>query len=301
MKGLFFVLCLVLIFSMLGCSNDVEPPVVRNGVWARLSEQLNNDPSTPAGFNTIRAGVTYGTVQTYTYFSNTTGANRSVNIFTPPYFDPSQTYPVLYLLHGIGGTHTEWMGGQPNEIISNLIADGMTVPMIMVMPNVRARQNDSASGDQISAENIAAFNNFINDLRDDLMPFIEANFPITHERSQTAIAGLSMGGRAALQIGVSMSEAFMYIGSFSTAPGVLGPGGLFQPGELTIPDEFINDTFILLNNGDNEQLFANVTMGVYNAFRANGVTPVHYVTPGGHDFSVWRNGLYHFARNIFHR
>jgi enterochelin esterase-like enzyme len=291
-------------------NDDYQPEIIEEEEifmtidLAALREELNTDPTPSPGFGAMQEGLELGELVTLEYFSVTTGNTRRVNVFTPPGFDPdNNTYPVLYLLHGIGGTHTEWLGGNPNQVLSNLIASGNAVPMIAVMPNVRARYNDSASGDHFSAENVAAFDNFINDLRYDLMPFIEVNFPVTHARHETAIAGLSMGGRAALQIGALMPEYFMFIASFSSAPGLLRPEGgttgVLYAHELTIPEDLRDNTFILLNNGDNEEMFANMTMMYYNAFVENGVNPVHYVTPGGHDFSVWMNGLYHFARNIF--
>ena len=62
--------------------------------------------------------------------------------------------------------------------------------MIVVMPNVRARANDAVNLQDIyTLENYKAFDNFINDLRDDLMPYIEVNYPILTGKENTAIAG----------------------------------------------------------------------------------------------------------------
>ncbi|MDR0272997.1 MAG: hypothetical protein LBI27_06740, partial [Clostridiales bacterium] len=124
------------------------------------------------GFNQRHDDVEYGEYTEVEYFSNTTGNTRKCYVYTPPNYDSEITYPVLYLLHGIGGTHTEWNSGRPNVIISNLISTGEVPPFIAVVPNVRAMYDDNTPSEILGAENIAAFDNFINDLRDDLMPFI---------------------------------------------------------------------------------------------------------------------------------
>jgi len=71
-------------------------------------------------------------------------------------------------------------------------------------------------------------------------------------------------------------------------------------GELTLPDEFTNNTLIFICNGDSEEMLNYVADSYYEVVISNGVPLVYYVTRGGHDFSVWKNGLHHFARNIFH-
>ena len=98
-----------------------------------------------------------------------------------------------------------------------------------------------------------------------------------------------------------------YIGAFSPAPGVLPyeshepmiHKGLFAPREMTLPDEFKQSTFILMNNGYEEEKFNDIATSYHNAFNENRVPHIYYTTDGGHDFRVWKNGLYHFAKNIF--
>ena len=262
----------------------------------------------PEGFDAKQEGREYGNLTEVEYFSNTTGANRKCFVYTPPNFSPEETYPVMYLLHGIGGTHSEWLAGNPNEVISNLIAGGEARPMIAVIPNVRAMKDDSLPENIFGEESIKAFDNFINDLRDDLMPFIKKNYKVSGERCDTAVAGLSMGGREALYIGLSMPETFKFIGAFSPAPGVLEfkserhpvtHKGLFKPEEMTLPQEFIKDTCILINNGREEEMFDGIARNISKTLLQNGVSNIRYVTDGGHDFRVWKHGLYNFVRLFF--
>src|SRR5205085_1416910 len=75
------------------------------------------------------------------------GTRRRMQVYTPPGYTKGKKYPVLYLLHGIGGDETEWQRfARPDILLDNLLAEGKVVPMIVVMPNGRARKNDRAEG-----------------------------------------------------------------------------------------------------------------------------------------------------------
>jgi len=260
------------------------------------------DPFTPdENFDTRLEEVTYGKLTYTTYDSATTGRQRKCYVLLPVGYTQEKTYPVLYLLHGIGGDHGEWMGGKPDVVIGNLVAKGQAKDMIVVIPNVRARANDSANpSDVYSMEHIAAFDNFSDGLRDDLMPFIAANYSIATGRENTAIAGLSMGGREALYIGLTMPETFGYVGAFCPAPGVLPydvEGGLFTAEEFTLPEGC--ESLILINTGLNDGVVGAWPMTYSNTLTQNGVENIFYKTEGGHDFTVWKHGLYNFAKRIF--
>ena len=173
----------------------------------------------PEGIDMIHDGVKYGKLAELEYDSKTTGGKRKCYIYTPPNYDPAVIYPVLYLLHCGGETHDGWIyNGAANQIISNLIAWGEAKPMIVVMPNIEASHADSPP--QNFDEQIAAYDNFINDLRDDLMPFIKERYSVSAQREQCAIAGCSIGGREALFIGIKMPEIFGCLGGFSPSPGL---------------------------------------------------------------------------------
>ena len=70
-----------------------------------------------------------------------------MQVYTPPGYSTAKKYPVLYLLHGIGGDETEWQRfASPNVMLDNLLADGKVVPMIVVMPNGRGRRTIAPKG-----------------------------------------------------------------------------------------------------------------------------------------------------------
>ena len=271
---------------------------------------MSFDYTTPQGFDTLTAAGDGWKRETVTYASKTTGADRLCHVILPAGYSSETTYPVLYLLHGIGGDHNEWLGGNPLEVISNLVGAGEATEMIVVIPNVRAMKEDAIPQEVFGPVNIAAFDNFINDLRDDLMPFIAANYNVKTGRENTAIAGLSMGGRESLFIGFSMSDTFGYIGAFSPAPGLLPlsfPGGGDRPAfpgqfteeEFRIPEDAPVPYYIMMCNGEQDEIVKFCTAGYEATLNKNGVEHFYYTMPGGHDFTVWKNGLYHFAKKIF--
>src|SRR3712207_5101718 len=84
----------------------------------------------PQSFDSLRVCIPHGKIDTISYDSKTVGTMRRAIIYTPPGFSKKKKYPVLYLLHGIGGDEKEWLnGGKPQVILDNLYAEGKIEPM----------------------------------------------------------------------------------------------------------------------------------------------------------------------------
>ena len=93
-------------------------------------------PDPPAGFNARRDDIPHGELTAIEYDSKSLGTRRRMRVYTPPGYSTSRKYPVLYLLHGIGGTDTEWTEScHANVIIDNLLAEGRIQPIVMVFPD----------------------------------------------------------------------------------------------------------------------------------------------------------------------
>ena len=288
-------------------SITTTPTLFPSPVPTQTPEPTPDIYDTPDDFDQTLSGVTYGTLSRKNYYSTITEKQRNVNIILPPNYSEEKQYPVLYLLHGIGGDENEWLSGNPRQIIGNMNDADTAKEMILVIPNVRCRANDAANpSDCFTLEHYHAFDNFIHDLKENLMPYIEENYSIATGRENTAIAGLSMGGRESLYIGLSMPETFGYIAAFSpgygvfayTANGVSEPG-LFTKDSFTLPEAYKNNTLILINNGISEGGENAIGGDCHRALEQNEVPHKFYVTTGGHDFTVWKNGLYNFALRIF--
>jgi enterochelin esterase-like enzyme len=250
-------------------------------------------PPAPAGFNTPRTGIANGKIETVEYESKTVGTKRRVLVYTPPGYSIDKRYPVLYLLHGIGGDEEEWRrGANPQAILDNLIADRKAEPMIVVMPNGRAQPNDRAEGNVFASA--PAFAVFERDLIDDLVPFIESKYSVKRDRESRALAGLSMGGGQSLNFGLGHLELFAWVGGFSSAPNTKMP-------EELVPDPAkATDRLKLLwiSCGDKDGLFY-ISQRTHTYLTANKVPHVWHVDSGGHDFAVWSNDLYLFAQRLF--
>ena len=130
-------------------------------------------PDPPPGVVERRDGIAHGKLEMIEYDSKSVGTTRKMNVYTPPGYSADRRYPVLYLLHGIGGDETEWQRfATPDMLFDNLIADGKAVPMIVVMPNGRAQKNDRAEGNVMASA--PAFAAFEADLLNDVIPTIES-------------------------------------------------------------------------------------------------------------------------------
>jgi enterochelin esterase-like enzyme len=250
-------------------------------------------PPAPEGFNTAREGIPHGNIDTIEYDSTTVGTRRKVLVYTPPAYSSGNRYPVLYLLHGIGGDETEWQrGANAQTILDNLIADKKAVPMIVVMPNGRAHADDSATG--VAARSSEAFARFERDLLDDLIPFIQSKYSVKTDRESRALAGLSMGGGQSLNFGLANLDRFAWVGGFSSAPNTKMPEQLV-PHPAKVRDQL---KLLWVSCGDQDGLFF-ISQRTHVYLKEKNVPHIWHVDSGAHTFPVWRSDFYLFAQRIF--
>jgi len=247
------------------------------------------------GYDLLRENIAHGKIDTITYQSTTVGNPRKAIIYTPPGYSKKKKYPVLYLLHGIGGDEKEWLnGGNPQIILDNLYAEGKIEQMIVVMPNGRAMKNDRAIGNIMAPDKVQAFADFEKDLLNDLIPHIEKSFSVLTDREHRAIAGLSMGGGQSLNFGLTHLDKFSWIGGFSSAPNTKAP-------EVLIPDikaakEQIK--LLYLSCGASDGLIS-FSYRLHDYLNKNTIPHIYFIEPGVHDFKVWKNGLYMYSQLLF--
>jgi enterochelin esterase-like enzyme len=250
----------------------------------------------PVAFDASRTEIAHGRMDTVTYASKTVGTKRKALVYTPPGFSKNRKYPVLYLLHGIGGDEKEWLhGGNPQNILDNLYAEQKIEPMIVVMPNGRAMKDDRAVGNIYDGARVQAFANFEKDLLNDLIPYVEKKYPVLKDREHRAIAGLSMGGGQSLNFGLGNLDRFAWVGGFSSAPNTKEP-------KLLVPDiENARKSLKLLwiSCGDKDGLL-DISKRTHEYLQAGNVPHIYQVIPGGyHDFKAWKRNLYQFSQLLF--
>jgi enterochelin esterase-like enzyme len=247
----------------------------------------------PAGFDKQREGIPHGKLEMIEYESKTVGTTRKMQVYTPPEYSKEKRYPVLYLLHGIGGDETEWERfATPDVLLDNLIADGKAVPMIIVMPNGRAQKNDRAEGNVFAAG--PAFAAFEQDLLKDVIPAIQSRYSVQADRLHRALAGLSMGGGQSLNFGLAHLDTFAWVGGFSSAPNTKAP-------EQLVPDPAAatQQLKLLWISCGNKDGLIRISQGVHAYLKEKQVPHVWHVDANGHDATHWRNNLWLFAQRIF--
>lgn len=250
-------------------------------------------PDPPDSIVQKRDGIVRGKLEMIEYESKSVGTTRKMNVYTPPGYSTDRKYPVLYLLHGIGGDETEWERyATPDVLFDNLIADKKAVPMIVVMPNGRAQKNDRAEGNVFAAA--PAFAKFEDDLLKDVIPTIESRYSVDVDREQRALAGLSMGGGQSLNFGLKHLDTFAWIGGFSSAPNTKAPEEL-----VPAPEQTKKQLKLLWLSCGNKDGLIRFSQRTQRYLKEKQVPHVWNVDSHGHDPTHWRNNLYHFAQRVF--
>jgi len=249
-------------------------------------------PPAPEAYDKYREDIPHGKVELVEYDSKTVGNKRKTLVYTPPGYSADTRYPVLYLLHGIGGDEQEWHhNGHPEVILDNLLADKKAVPMIVVLPNGRAQPYDRADAGMGAAP---AFAKFEQDLLNDLIPFIEAKYSVKTDRLDRALAGLSMGGGQSLNFGLAHLDTFAWIGGFSCAPNT-------KPPEELVPDPAKAKQMLKLlwiSDGNTDGLIF-IGQRTHAYLKEKDVPHIWHLDSGGHEFKVWKNDFYQFSQLIF--
>ncbi len=254
-------------------------------------------PDAPAGFDKAPTNGIAGRTEVFEYDSTVTGKRRKAVVYLPPKYSSDKKYPVLYLLHGIGGNEWEWKGYvHADVVVDNLIAAGKATPMIIVMPNGRALPDDSAppSDKTFSPENAGGFAKFERDLLDCLIPAVQAKYSASTNREQRAIAGLSMGGGQSLNFGLGNLETFAWVGGFSSAPNTKLSAELV-PDPAAVREKL---KLLYVSCGNKDGLI-NISQRVHRYLKEQNVPHFWNVDDYAHDGPAWANNVYHFAQRLF--
>lgn len=268
------------------------------------SEAGVTETDCPADVCKRLADRTYGIVEHVTYHSETTGLDRGANILLPPDYSADKDYSVLYFLHGIFGDEYSLINDGNNkipEILGNLAAEGKAREMIVVFPNMYA-SSDPSQKPGFDSEAIAPYDNFINDLVNDLIPFIESQYSVSSANDDRAILGFSMGGRETLFIGVSRPDLFSCIGAISPAPGLtpakdwaMTHEGQMEESELKFTDTD-NLPKLMICCGTKDGVVGTFPASYHEIMERNGVEHLWYEVPGAdHNDQAVRSGLYNFV------
>ncbi len=219
-------------------------------------------------------------------------------VYTPPGYDDKakKPYPVLYLLHGWSDSDAGWSAvGRANLIFDNLLAAGQIKPMVVVMPLGYGDMsfvhnygwNDPATIDHNT-------DLFAKALLTEVLPMIESEYHVSKDRNDRAIAGLSMGGLESLEIGLTHTGQFAWIGGFSSAVHNLN----YTQKLMSLDPKTANLRLLWIACGTEDSLIEpNRKLVTFLKTKEMPVTQIE--TPGLHTWQVWRDNLIHFTPLLF--
>ena len=255
--------------------------------------------------------VTLFSYPTKDYFGDESPIEKEAYIYLPPNYDEGKKYNVMYLLHGIGGDIWEWgMTGDNSDVkkmMDNLILNGDIDPFIVVTPNGRSAKDHSSNSDS------GSFYIFGKELRNDLVPYIDANYAtyadysegydISAARDHRACAGLSMGGMQTTNIGLcECLDMFSYFGGFSSCPTTYTSDEIARRLE-SFPDYDIKYFYNICGTEDGMAMWSHSAAidGLCDKTDklADGKNFMWHTRSGGHDHNIWYLGFYNFAQIAF--
>ena len=262
----------------------------------------------PLNYTLSHSYVKYGEYTHGTYYSETCGMERGYSILLPVDYSKDKKYPVLYLLHGIFGDEFSFAndpGNKIKEIVGNMTEDGIIDETIVVCPNMYAK-TDPAQQPGFDAEACRPYDNFINDLVNDLMPYIESEYSVLTGRENTYLAGFSMGGRETIYITLQRPELFGYVCAISSAPGVVPSKDMYMehPGqieesEMRFKDGAVEPEAFIICCGTKDSVVGSFPRSYHELFEANGVEHIWYEINGAdHDNNAIQSGIYNLFKQI---
>lgn len=237
--------------------------------------------------------IPHGVLHEHTYRSKALSSWRRLVVYTPPGYNGSKKYPVLYLAHGYSDHEGTWtVHGKAHWILDALIAAKSATPMIVVMPDAHALPPGAGAWESYATANTDAF---CKELIEDIVPLVETSYKVVSGARHRAFAGLSMGGHHALTVALRHHRQFGWIGAFSSAPPPAQnvAEGLSRAGE-------VNRDLRLFWIGCGEKDFLFKRNGEFTALlKEKGIHHQYEVTPGDHSWPVWRTYLAGFAPKLF--
>ena len=324
MKRIIAALLLIGAFALSACTNaqNSQPeklPADSNAVFQKATADeadfdpyaVENNYDIPDSYFEKKDGVDYGTVQKdVTYYSTTAGDNKQCNILLPAGYDEKQTYPVMYIFHGFGGSHNNQIDTDSyvTLLYGNMLSDGSTVPMILVNVDMYTdKQTDKES--KTDEELRYIYDKAIDDVAVDLMPFIEKNYPVKTGRENTAVAGMSEGGAKSLCTGFKWLDKFGYIAGFAPDTNVIAIGENYMDSFWTVPyfpDGFPQPTadttpyYLYMTVGSEDPWNIEGTLYYRDVLNEMGIKNQTDLVDGyGHDYKFWRQCFCNYLTKIF--
>lgn len=253
--------------------------------------------------------VPHGTVSKVWYDSPTLGMKRRMSVYTPPGYESSDRhYPVLYLLHGMGGDEEAWITqGRAPQILDNLINDGLVEPMIVVIPNGNASQ-EAAPGEThfgLVPPTVAlphTMDGVYEESFPDIVNFIDRTYRTKADKANRAIAGLSMGGFHSLHISKQYPDLFDYVGLFSAAINPRGENEkIYGDRTAKLKRQFEDAPALYWIAIGNDDFLYDENVEFRTLLDSLNARYEYHESTGGHIWKNWRDYLTAFTQRLFRK
>ena len=248
-----------------------------------LSSSVLEVPGTPPLITELQ-DVPHGTLHVHEYRARALdGKLRQVTIYTPPGYEKKAgtRYPVLVLLPGLYENDSAWTGfGRGHHMLDNLLAQGKARPMVVVMPDGNAIPVDGEAPPERVREALRALER---DLLDEVLPLVEQHYRVRTYAAGRAIAGLSSGGQRALYVGLTHTDKFSWVLSFSSAT----PRDLVEP--VLTDAAALNKKlhWLWIGCGREDPLYKRIS-DFSGWLDGKGIKHVWRTVDGGHAWPTWR-------------
>ena len=231
------------------------------------------------------------TLHTHEYVMTDSGRSKGLNVLTPPDYDTSDQYPVLYLLNEMGTDHDAWLSqGKVEAALANLLAAGRIQPMIAVLADGHALP--------VTEEGFLTkvWDPFEREMLADIIPLVRKHYSISDDRFMHAIAGTSLGACHSVRIGLRQRDQFAWIGAFS--------GGAFEPESdfaEVATDATVNEQMKLVQIQCVEEDFVVIfaVQDLHDWLEAKGIRHEYLIDDGEHDWQTWRRYFINFITKLF--
>lgn len=251
-------------------------------------------------------GARHGTIHHECFYSMVTGGYERCVVYTPYGYEMSeQSYPVLYLQHGHGENEIGWStAGKVQFILDHLFTDGDATPFIVVMNNGMVQQHTPDGKAYVDHRMFEPY------LLNDVIPYVEYKYRIKKDKAHRAMAGLSMGSIQTAMITFQHPELFSAVGIFS---GFLhdwitgseldmndrGPSDNAHLKLLTDAAAFSDAFDVFFRGIGSEDPFLPHFLEDDAMLADAHIESIRRIYDGTHDWNVWRNCIYDFAKLIF--
>jgi enterochelin esterase family protein len=230
--------------------------------------------------------VPHGKVTRHVYHSDVTHGERELYVYTPPGYDQSKRYPVLYLMGGSGEMAHNWIyDGRANFIMDNLLDDGKAVPMIIAIPNNQVLHRNHPQHVEHT------FDLFEAEMRQHVIPLVDREYSTVATPHGRALSGLSMGGRHTMFVGFNSLDLFASFGVLSAGDTDAGESLKAFLNRPNVND-MVDYLFVGQGGAEASGFFNARVSGLVNALKAHDIKHDYYVAgDSGHDWSTWRRLL----------